>query len=204
MPPDYEQIAGAVPIGGNEPERVVPLEELEKASQEFLPVTHPKYVGLAEEKGYIQNQARIKKTSYNHDAMIDVLLAEPTISQGELAARFGMKQAWISRIIGSDAFQAALAKRRDDTINPIIAASIEDKLSGVVNQSLEIIAEKLEASRNIDVAFKGLEIGVKALGFGARNSGATNNATFQIIMPGKAASSADWVAEHGMKRVENG
>ena len=207
MPPDYEKIAGEIPIGGSKSEKPVELEELVEQAREFLPVDHPKYHNLAEQKGYSQANpaSRIKKVGYNHEAMIDVLLAEPTISQGELAKRFDMREAWISRIIGSDAFQAALAKRRDDVANPIIAASIDEKLSGLVNQSLEIIVEKLETSRNLDTAFKGLEIGVKALGFGARQVGGNNQQNnFTIVLPPKSANSAEWVEDHGMKRAGNG
>lgn len=205
MPPDYEKIAEEVPVGGGEPERLVEPEELFEQARQYLPVDHPKYQGLAEQKGYSQEHQRIQKVGYNHEAMIDVLLAEPTITQGELAKRFEMREAWISRIIGSDAFQAALAKRRDDVANPIIAASIDDKLSGLVNQSLEIITEKLEASRSVDMAFKGLEIGAKALGFGARGGGGNNQQTnFTIVLPPKSGSAAEWVEDHGMKKVGNG
>lgn len=204
MPPDYEKLTKDIPVGGSEPERTIEPEELFEAAREFLPVDHPKYQNLAEQKGYSQEnqKSRIQKVRYTHEAMIDVLLAEPTISQRELANRFDMREAWISRIIGSDAFQAALAKRRDDVANPIIAASIDDKLSGLVNQSLEIIAEKLETSRSLDTAFKGLEIGVKALGFGARQSGGNNQQNnFTIVLPTKSANSAEWAEDHGMKKV---
>jgi hypothetical protein len=205
MPPDYEKLTENIPVGGSEPERTIEPEELFEQSRQYLPVDHPKYQSLAEQKGYDQDPThgnRLQKVRYTHDAMIDILLAEPTIQQKELAKRFDMSEAWISRIIGSDAFQAALAKRRDDVANPIIAASIDDKLSGLVNQSLEIIAEKLETSRSLDTAFKGLEIGVKALGFGARQSGGNNQQNnFTIVLPTKSANSAEWAEDHGMKRV---
>lgn len=205
MPPDYEKIAGEVPVGGGEPEKVLSLDEIEEASRVYLPVTHEKYQGLGEQKGYDQSYSRIEKTSYSHDAMIDVIIAEPTISQRALAKRFERSEAWISRIIGSDAFQAALAKRRDDILDPAIVASVDERLNGLVIQSLEIITEKLESSRSVDVAFKGLEIGTKALGFGARGGGGNNQQNnFTIVLPQKAPSSQEWVDEHGMKRAGNG
>ena len=37
----------------------------------------------------------IKKLSYTHDAMIDHLVANPAISQGQLAGLFGFTQGWV-------------------------------------------------------------------------------------------------------------
>ena len=99
--------------------------------------------------------------------MIDVLIAEPTITQRELAKRFERSENWVSIIMGSDAFQAALAKRRDDLTDPFLIATIEERFRGLAPQSLQVIAENLEKTRNTDLALKALDISSKALGFGA-------------------------------------
>ena len=72
--------------------------------------------------------ARVK---FSHDAMIDVIIANPTVSQGEIAKHFGYTQAWVSRIMNSDAFLARLALRKEDLVDPSIALSIDEKLRAV-------------------------------------------------------------------------
>src|SRR2546421_725388 len=56
----------------------------------------------------------VRGLRYTHEAMVDMLIAEPWISQNELAARFGFSPSWISTVICSDAFQAKLAERRGE------------------------------------------------------------------------------------------
>ena len=156
-------------------------------------VSDERYQGLAEEKGYDQSYARIAKTAYSHEAMIDVIVAEPRISQDQLAVKFGYSVPWVSRVIGSDAFQGALAKRREEITDPFLIATVEERLRGLATQALDVIATKMASTQNADIALKALDISVKALGFGARerNSGPTQN-NFIVQMPGKAISAESW------------
>jgi hypothetical protein len=165
--------------------------------REILREDDPRFAEIATQRGYDQSYARIEKVRYSHEAMIDVILAQPTIKQGELATMFGVTQAWISRIIGSDAFQAVLAKRRTELMDPIILASMEEKLRGVADQSLEIIAKKLEATESADLALKTLGLATTALGFGARDKGPQTVQNFVVQLPPKAATAADWAERHG-------
>lgn len=192
---DYESIANSIPSDSPEP----PAGPF-STDRAYLPLDHPKYSGIAEAKGYAQDDYsgnRLQKVSYSHEAMIDILIHEPTITQNELAKRFGYSVSWISIVMGSDAFQAALAKRRDDLLNPEIIASLEERFRGLATQSLQVIAEKLEKTSNTDLAIKALEISSKALGFGARTApttATTNN--FVVALPAKIASASDWAEAH--------
>lgn len=156
-------------------------------------VSDARYQGLAEEKGYDQSYSRLQRTHYSHEAMIDLIVAEPTISQNQLAAKFGYTVPWISRVMGSDAFQGALAKRREEITDPFLIATVEERLRGLATQALDVIADKLQITQNADIALKALDISVKALGFGARerHSGPTQN-NFIVQMPGKAVSAESW------------
>lgn len=208
--PDYEKIAESVQMPDGAPavevEAEIPAEQASQAVQEFYSVDHPKYQGIAAAKGYDQSNpnSRIQSTNYTHDAMIDVILANPTIKQGELAEKFNRRPVWISRIIGSDAFQAALAKRREELTDPFLVATIEERMKGVAMQSLDIIAEKLESTKNADLALKALDISAKSLGFGARAAGPGQHNSFTIVLPPKAANSEEWVQSHSpMKQIES-
>lgn len=212
---DYEAIAASVeeptvaPLAPHKPLEFGPGQAISEepsvvAAREYLPVSHPKYQGLAEEKGYDQSnpKTRLQSLRYTHEAMIDVILANPTIKQNELAKVFDRGVAWISRIIGSDSFQAMLAKRREELTDPFLVATIEERFRGLAYQSLDIITEKLETSRNTDLALKSLDISAKVLGFGARSGGPGQTNQFIIQLPPKSANSADWAEEHGqMKQI---
>lgn len=214
---DYEKIAEGVEV----PERELTVGEMKKIlaereeaqasalspdppARQYFPVSHEKYQGIAEAKGYIQDPARIQKTRYSHDAMIDVIIAEPKITQKELAARFERNSGWISRIIGSDAFQAALAKRREEVSDPFLTATMEERFRGLASQSIDVLVEKLDLTKNADVALKALDISSKALGFGARSvSGGQIHNNFVVQLPNKMENSGQWAEKHtGGKLLE--
>lgn len=213
---DYEKIAEGVeiPVAEGlkvEAEKAEEVQQILRKDREYLPVSHPKYQGIATDKGYKQGEnysgSRLVRTHYTHEALIDVILAEPTLTQYELAERFNRGYNWISIIMGSDAFQAALAKRRDDVTDPFLIATIEERFRGLATQSLQVLAEKLETTKSADLALKALDISSKALGFGARagTAGGTNvQNNFVVQLPNKIDSSDDWAAKHIGGKTING
>lgn len=128
-----------------------------------LPGEHPKWpAGVA--RG-------VTKVSYTHAAMIDEIIANPCISQNQLAAHFGYSAGWISQVISSDAFQAQLAARTGQLVDPVLQVSIETRFKGLVARSLEILAEKLNGPASSipdNLALRALELSSRALGYGAR------------------------------------
>ena len=215
---DYEKLAEGVKLLGQEPEPEDPKEALEAEKErisnilhrdrEYLPLSHAKYQGIASAKGYKQGEefsgSRLMRVHYSHEAMIDIIIAEPNITQGELAARFNRSQGWISIVMGSDAFQAALAKRRDDLLDPFLIATLEERFRGLADQSLQVLSEKLEVTKNPELALKALEISSKALGFGARNNGPAVQNNFVVQLPQKIENSSDWAAKHAQGKVIEG
>lgn len=106
------------------------------------------------------------RVRYTHDAMIDQLIARPEMSQGELATMFGFTQAWISIIVNSDAFKKRMTERKATLVDPMISATVNDRLLAVTNRSLEVLAEKLSlptASIDPDLALKAAALGVRSL-----------------------------------------
>lgn len=137
----------------------------------------------------------IATVSYTHDGMIDLILAHPEMSQGEIAKYFGYTEGWVSRVMGSDAFNARLATRKSEIIDPKILASMEEKIKGLAHQSLDVIQRKLEATQSPDLAIKALELTTKALGMGARPQNAVQNNTYVVALPQKATDEAGWAAQ---------
>lgn len=137
--------------------------------------------------------ARVK---YSHDAMIDLVIANPRISQNEIAGYFGYTVPWVSRIFGSDAFQARLAERKAELVNPALTEAVEGRLKGLAMQSLDILEEKLQATRSADMAMKALEISTKAAGYGARQQNVAVQNNFVVALPPKSADAQSWAQAH--------
>ena len=148
-----------------------------------------------------RSAAPLKKMSYTHDAMIDVLLANPMVSQGELAAYFGYTQSWVSRVLSSDAFRELYTKRKLETSDPLVMQGIEQRLEALCLQSIEVLERKLEASPSADIALKALEVTARAKGYGAAKAPQAQF-NFVVHMPAKAASPAAWVDEHKPHTLE--
>jgi hypothetical protein len=132
--------------------------------------------------------------NYTHEDCIDAILANPAITQNALAIRYGYTAAWISLIINSDAFQAALAKRRDEVISPDLRATVEERFRALITESQRVLHDKL-LSPNCP---PGLALGVlgtasKALGYGAREQTLNINTSFVVALPPAAKDSKAWV-----------
>lgn len=138
----------------------------------------------------------IGRVKYTHDAMIDLIIAKPGITQNALAKEFGYTAPWVSRIINSDAFQARLAVRKCDIIDPSLVLSIDERLKAVASTSLDIVLEKLEQTRNPDLAIKAMDISAKALGYGARAQNVAVQQNFVVAMPPKESDGGSWLARH--------
>lgn len=136
----------------------------------------------------------IDRVKYTHDAMIDLVIANPAMKQSEIARHFGYTEPWVSRIFCSDAFQARLAERKSDIVDPTITSSVKDRIEGLAMQSLEVISEKLAATRNPDLAIKAFELSTKAAGYGARQANVQVQQNFVVAIPNKIADPQAWAA----------
>lgn len=110
----------------------------------------------------------VQKTSYSHEALADLILAHPASSQGELAGFFGYTEGWISQIIASDAFQAYLATRKEQILDPVLRGAVEESFKGLVLQSVAKLREKLAANPSDQLVLEVFKNSARALGYGAR------------------------------------
>lgn len=109
----------------------------------------------------------VAKVNYSHVDMIDCIIANPSISQGQLAARYGYTQAWICQVMQSDAWQSLAAKRRAEIVDPTLLATINERFQAMTVRSLERLMEKLDAPQVSDnVVLKAVELGARAMGVG--------------------------------------
>ncbi len=119
--------------------------------------------------GYSVGRPEVAKVSYTHNALIDLMITNPGISQNDMAKHFGYTAPWICTIIHSDAFQMQLAARRHELVDPQITASIEERFKALANASVDRLLEHLtQPAVQIDpeVMIKAAALGAKALGLG--------------------------------------
>lgn len=145
-------------------------------------------------QGTLSAAGAIARVRYTHDSMIDMLIANPMISQNELAKYYGFSVAWISRVVNSDAFNARLAERKDEIVDPTLRLSMEEKLNALADQSLKIVMEKLAVTQNPDTAMKALELTTRALGYGAKSQNVAVQQNFVVALPQKVADPMEWAA----------
>lgn len=127
---------------------------------------------------------QITKIRYTHEDCIDRIIADPTISQGELARIYGYSEGWMSILVNTDAFKARLADRRAELIDPVVAASLNEKYAALANRSVEVLLDKL--NRPLDAIPDKLALEAAALG--ARVTGLDRPA------PAPSAPAADHLA----------
>lgn len=124
---------------------------------------------------------RLDRVSYTHDAMIDLVLQNPVISQNEIAAHFGYTPGWVSIVFNSDAFQSRLAARKEEIVDPLVRGKVEEAIKGLVTRSVEILREKLDSpNTSTDLALEVFKASTRAAGYGAR----TGSTTVNVNAPG--------------------
>lgn len=141
------------------------------------------------------SQIEIQRVRYTHDAVIDEILINPSISQGDLAKMFGFSQGWMSIIINSDAFQNRLAERKGELVDPKIRASIAERLDAVAKRSLDKIMDRLDNPAaqisNADL------VAMAKLGVGDKNTRGnapmTQNNLYVVALPGQAPNTKAWL-----------
>lgn len=137
----------------------------------------------------------IKTVKYTHDAMIDLIVTNPAISQNEIAKFFGYTPTWVSIIVNSDAFKNRLAERKAVLVDPKIIAGIEARLEGLAQRSLDLLIDRLDRPGN---NLKPMElVAIAKLGVGDRNlvktQPQTQNNLYVVNLPPPAPDAKTWV-----------
>lgn len=113
----------------------------------------------------------IQKLNYSHKAMIDLIIANPGISQNQIAATFRYSPSWVSQVMSSDSFQAAFAARSAEIVDPVLKMTANERFEALVRRSQEILLEKLSKPADVvpdQLAVAVLNSAARARGYGAR------------------------------------
>ena len=152
------------------------------------------------------NDGRIASIRTQHDAMVDALIANPTLTNAELAIMFNRTQAWTSYVVNSDLFRARLAERRKEIVDPVLQMTVQQRMEAVTAVSLDVLMNKLVTKPDAALALKTVEILTKSQGYGARteinvnaNAGAVAGASAGAIRP--QLTKDEWLKEFGNREV---
>lgn len=115
------------------------------------------------------DEQRQLEVPYSHEAMIDLMIINPTWPSIKLAKHYGQTPGWLASIVASDEFQQALDPRRSLVRSPFITATLEERFRGLTLRSLEVLQARLDDPKVQDATIlKAAEIGIKALGLGQK------------------------------------
>lgn len=149
---------------------------------------------------------RLRNVRWDHEAIIDYMIAHPECTQNEIAAQFNFTPSRLSIIINSPAFQDKLDERKAILSDPLIRASIEDRLSALARRSLDKLLERMDNGTPIS---NGDLIRAAQLGAGDRNQ--TKNTPIQqslyvVNLPPPAQNAQEWkrTAQGAPVILENG
>lgn len=93
-----------------------------------------------------------KPLPYTHEAMVDLIIQDPSVTPQELAELFNRSRAWISKVLAADSFQARLADRKSQLVDPTLAATLNERVTSVTLHALDILADKLEREESASLA----------------------------------------------------
>lgn len=113
------------------------------------------------------NPQAIAKLSIRHETIMDFLMANPTISLGEVARHFNFTPGWLSQVVHSDVFQDELRRKKDIAFHHTVLP-LRDKLQLVAHMALDKLAVQLPNETDTATVNKVAENVLERLGFTAK------------------------------------
>lgn len=146
---------------------------------------------------------QLKSLRPKHHAIMDYLIANPSVPYGEVAKLFSVTPAWLSTVINSDLFQTQLYERRR-LMDQALTASITDKLGRLAEKSLDSLEdaiddEEVSISTKLDIAKTALQ----SMGFLGPKGGGINSApSVQINTSNQTITVVDSAIQQAHQRLQ--
>lgn len=128
-----------------------------------------------------------------HEGMIDAIIADPAVRPVDLAQMFGYTVEGIRIVMRTDAFRERLTERKEELVDPLLTAKVEDRLNALADLSIQRLMEKMREGQNPSdrLVLGAAELSTRALGYGARapQVGVTN---YIAVVPSTSPSGEAW------------
>lgn len=115
-----------------------------------------------------ERSAEILKVGIKHEAVMTYMLMNPLQKLSQVAAHFGVTQAWLSTVIHSDAFQAKLRDRQDEIFVQHVMP-IQVKLRAVADLAVTKLGDCVERSVDPDYILNVSDKVLHRLGFAPKS-----------------------------------
>lgn len=109
------------------------------------------------------------RLSHTHEQIINWLILNPGASMRQCADTFGYTQSWLSTLIRSDLFQAALAERQM-AVAARVVATIPQKLAAVTEIALDKLADMVGTSEDQDFILDAADKALHRMGYAPQSS----------------------------------
>lgn len=109
----------------------------------------------------------LKNISHVHEAVMNWMIANPSLPLRACADHFGYTQSWLSTMIHSNLFQARLKEKQEQVFSGV-ARSINDKLMAGADIGVEKLVQHLEKSEDPKFIKDTTQLMLEKLGFGAQ------------------------------------
>lgn len=96
---------------------------------------------------------------------MDYMLANPTATQGEIAAAFRLSQSWLSIIMHSEAFKLRYAEKSQETFDTVVIP-LREKLLGVAHRAVEKLGQAVDNSQDPDFILDAANKTLQRLNYG--------------------------------------
>lgn len=111
----------------------------------------------------------VSKLSHVHESIINWLVLNPGRSMRQCADNFGYTQPWLSSLVNSDIFQAALRERQIE-VAVRVAQNIPAKLAAVADIALDKLADKVAESEDAEFLLDAADRTLHRMGFAPQST----------------------------------
>ncbi len=119
--------------------------------------------------------AEIQRVSIKHEAIMDYIMAFPTVKLGDVAKHFGVTQPWLSQIIHSDAFQEMYKGKAESAFSHTVL-SLREKMETAAHIAMDRLLETLPFETEVSTISDVGESMLDRLGFSPKSPAAAPGA----------------------------
>lgn len=132
------------------------------------------------------SQYQIEKVGPWHKLIFDWELEHPGESVEACAAHFNVTPGWMSTVRNSDCYLEYAARLRNNH-HASVSKNVLEQIEGLAHVSLEVLEERIKKERlsiGLNIVNDSAAMALKAMGFGAKDTGRGNNTQINVILGG--------------------
>lgn len=132
------------------------------------------------------SQYQIEKVGSWHKLIFDWEIEHPGASVEACAAHFNVTPGWMSTVRNSDCYLEYAARLRNNHHNNV-SKNVLEQIEELAHVSLEVLEERINKERlsiGLSIVNDSAAMALKAMGFGAKDTGRGNNTQINLILNG--------------------